>query len=72
MFKVYESKLGVPRFTFHTAFDDPATKPKDPPRHSIEVRSIVCYHDDDKGTKEKSNKRNAKAASKTKAKPSKR
>ena len=30
-------------FTIHSAFDDPVTPPKAPPRQSIEVRSEVIW-----------------------------
>jgi len=46
IFKVYDKKKDGPRFVFHTAFDDPATKQGDPARESIEVRAIVCYDDE--------------------------
>jgi hypothetical protein len=44
VFKVYDSaKDGRARFTAHTAFDDPATKPNAEPRQSIEMRALVFF-----------------------------
>ena len=34
-------------FSFHSAFQDPTTRPDDPDRESIEVRCLVIYGDDD-------------------------
>ena len=34
---------GRPRFTAHTAFDDPTSPPDAAPRESIEVRMLVLY-----------------------------
>ena len=45
MFKVYEKTQDGPRFTFHTAFDDPTTPIDAPDRESIEVRTIACFDD---------------------------
>jgi hypothetical protein len=42
--KCYDSlKDGRARFTAHTAFDDPATRPDAPPRESIEVRTLAFF-----------------------------
>ena len=43
VFKVYDKKEDGPRFVFHTAFEDPSTKPDAPTRKSIEVRTIVFF-----------------------------
>merc|ERR1712217_987451 len=50
VFKVYDKKEDGPRFTFHTAFDDPLTTKDSPARESIEVRAIAFFDDlaDDK------------------------
>lgn len=45
VFKVYDKKEDGPRFTFHTAFDDPLTTPESPARQSIEVRTIAFFDD---------------------------
>ena len=51
MFKVYDKKEDGPRFTFHTAFEDPTTPENAPDRESIEVRAIVCFDEaEEKGT----------------------
>merc|ERR1719478_1258699 len=43
LFKTYDKKETVPRFCFHTAFEDPLT-PKDAPhRESIEIRAIAFF-----------------------------
>ena len=42
--KCYDSlKDGRARFTAHTAFDDPNTRPDAPPRESIEVRTLAFF-----------------------------
>jgi hypothetical protein len=42
--KCYDSlKDGRARFTAHTAFDDPTTRPDAPPRESIEVRTLAFF-----------------------------
>lgn len=46
IFKVYDKKEDGPRFTFHTAFDDPLTTANSPARHSIEIRSIAFFDND--------------------------
>jgi hypothetical protein len=44
VFKVYDSvNDGRARFTPHTSFDDPGTKPGAPPRQSIEVRAFAFF-----------------------------
>jgi hypothetical protein len=44
VFKVYDSeKDGRPRFSAHTAFDDPTTPPEAPPRQSIEARAFAFF-----------------------------
>ncbi len=44
VFKVYDSlKDGRARFTPHTSFDDPSTKPGAPPRQSIEARALAFF-----------------------------
>lgn len=43
VFKVYDQDYDGPRFTFHTAFDDPKTPADAPPRQSIEVRTIAFF-----------------------------
>lgn len=45
IFKVYDKKEDGPRFTFHTAFDDPLTTANSPARESIEIRSIAFFDD---------------------------
>jgi len=41
VFKTFESRTDVPRYCFHTAFEDPATPADAPPRMSIECRSVA-------------------------------
>ncbi|WP_290649683.1 CmcJ/NvfI family oxidoreductase [Aquisalimonas sp.] len=42
--KGYDSRTdGRARFVPHTAFTDPTTRPDDPPRESIEVRTLVFF-----------------------------
>lgn len=43
LFKVYDKHEDVPRFVFHTAFEDPYTNIDSPPRRSIEVRTIAFF-----------------------------
>ena len=43
LFKVFDSEKDVPRFVFHTAFDDPTAPVDAPPRKSIEVRTIALW-----------------------------
>ena len=44
VFKVYESETdGRSRWTAHTSFDDPATRPDAPPRESIEIRAFAFF-----------------------------
>lgn len=43
LFKVFDSAEDVPRFVFHTAFDDPSTPEGAPPRRSVEVRTIALW-----------------------------
>lgn len=44
LLKIYDSQIdGTARLTAHTAFDDPTTEPKAPPRRSIEVRALVFW-----------------------------
>jgi hypothetical protein len=44
VFKTYESlKQGCARWTAHTAFDDPTTKPYARPRESIEIRTLAFF-----------------------------
>lgn len=44
VFKVYDSDTdGRARFTAHTSFDDPTTRPGAPPRESIEMRTIAFF-----------------------------
>lgn len=45
MFYVYNKEPEGPRFTFHTAFEDPHTPSDAPDRESIEVRTIACFDD---------------------------
>jgi hypothetical protein len=45
VFKVYDKKADGPRFTFHTAFEDPLTTASSPARKSIEIRSIAFFDD---------------------------
>lgn len=41
--QVYEKRTDMPRFVFHTAFDDPRTPQDAPPRASVECRAIAVY-----------------------------
>jgi hypothetical protein len=45
LFTCYDSRRcdDAPRFTFHTAFDDPGTAADAPPRASIELRTIALF-----------------------------
>jgi hypothetical protein len=44
VFKVYESETdGRARWTAHTSFDDPTTRPDAPPRESIEIRAFAFF-----------------------------
>jgi hypothetical protein len=44
VFKVYDSeKDGRARWTAHTSFNDPTTRPGAPPRQSIEVRTLAFF-----------------------------
>ncbi|MGH7089802.1 MAG: CmcJ/NvfI family oxidoreductase [Stellaceae bacterium] len=44
VFKVYDSlNDGRPRWTAHTAFDDPAAPPNARPRESIEIRTLAFF-----------------------------
>jgi hypothetical protein len=44
VFKVYDSmKDGRARWTAHTAFDDPTTRPNARPRESIEIRTMAFF-----------------------------
>ena len=46
LIKCYDSeKDGRARFSLHTAFDDPTTRPDAPPRESIEVRTFAFFED---------------------------
>lgn len=45
MFYVFNQELEGPRFTFHTAFEDPHTPADAPDRESIEIRTIACFDD---------------------------
>lgn len=46
VFKVYDKKEDGPRFTFHTAFEDPLTTPSSAARRSIEIRSIAFFDEE--------------------------
>lgn len=46
VFKCYDSRTDVARFTAHGSFDDPATPADAPPRESIEMRALVFYAPD--------------------------
>ncbi|HEU5464335.1 MAG TPA: CmcJ/NvfI family oxidoreductase [Candidatus Binatia bacterium] len=44
VFKVYDSEEdGRARFTAHTSFEDPSTRPDAPPRQSIEMRAFAFF-----------------------------
>ena len=44
LLKIFDSAVdGRARLTAHTAFDDPTSAPDAPPRHSIEIRSILFW-----------------------------
>ena len=45
LFYVFNQELEGPRFTFHTAFEDPHTPDDAPDRESIEIRTICCFDD---------------------------
>ncbi|MFM2129695.1 MAG: hypothetical protein RL477_1241 [Pseudomonadota bacterium] len=45
VFKCYDSRTDVARFTVHCAFNDPTTPPGAPPRESMEAR-LLCFFDD--------------------------
>ncbi len=45
VFKCYDSRAGLARFTAHSAFDDPATPPDAPPRESMEARLLAFFAD---------------------------
>ena len=43
VFKTYESRPDVARWTAHTAFDDPTSPPNARPRESIEIRTFAFF-----------------------------
>ena len=43
LIKSYESDPRAARFSPHSAFDDPSSRPDAPERESIETRSLVIY-----------------------------
>jgi hypothetical protein len=43
VFKVYDSKKDVARFSAHTSFDDPTSPPDARPRESIEIRAFAFF-----------------------------
>ena len=44
LIKTYDSATdGRARFTIHTAFDDPTTRPDAPARESLEVRTLAFF-----------------------------
>lgn len=43
IFKCYDLRKGVARFTPHTAFQDPTTSQDAPPRQSIELRAYAFF-----------------------------
>jgi hypothetical protein len=45
VFKCYDSRRDVARFTAHCAFDDPTSPPDAPPRESMEAR-LLCFFQD--------------------------
>ena len=45
LIKGYDSAEQVARFTAHSAFEDPTSRPDAPERESIEVRALVFYPD---------------------------
>jgi hypothetical protein len=46
VFKQFDSaEVGHPRFAFHSAFEDPTTRPSAPPRESMELRCIAFFGD---------------------------
>lgn len=45
LFKCYDSRDDRSRFTPHTGFTDPTTRPDAPPRQSIEIRAYVFWED---------------------------
>jgi hypothetical protein len=46
VFKCYDSRTDVARFTAHGSFEDPATLADAPPRESIEMRALVFHAPD--------------------------
>ncbi len=47
VFKCYDSATdGRARWTAHSAFDDPTTRPGANPRQSIEIRTLVFFDED--------------------------
>ena len=43
VFKCYDSRKDVARFTPHGSFDDPSTPPDAAPRESMEVRVLAIF-----------------------------
>jgi hypothetical protein len=43
VFKVYDSRQDVARWTAHTAFEDPTSPPGARPRESIEIRTLALF-----------------------------
>jgi hypothetical protein len=43
LLKCFDSDPGHARFTAHSAFDDPASRPDAPPRESVEVRTLASF-----------------------------
>lgn len=41
----YDSKANVPKFAFHTAFDDPNSPNDCEPRRSIEARCHIIFNE---------------------------
>jgi hypothetical protein len=43
LLKCFDSDRGRARFTAHSAFDDPTSRPEAPPRESVEVRTLASF-----------------------------
>lgn len=46
VFKCYDSRKGLARFTPHTGFDDPTAAAGAPPRESVEIRAYAFWENE--------------------------